>query len=413
MAVRSPATNRTGSRPGRQCGRRPRLAVRAHDVSVAHQLDGRARDAFRNSFGYLPRAVAVAPGRMNIIGEHTDYNLGFVLPAAIDRHVGVALSLRKDPGVRIRSDRYPMPVDFDTLPDRRQGNWTDYVLGVACQVRGVAEAAAGFEAAIVSEVPVGSGLSSSGALEVAVAVALLRAQDLQLPPLEIARLCQRAENSFVGARTGVMDQFTALLARAGNATLLDCRSMHHEPVPLPGPAFSWLLADTRVRHELAASAYNDRRAECEAAARELGVASLRDAGPDDLERITDPTQRRRARHVVSENARVLQAAAMLQRRSPRALGGILYASHASLRDDFAVSCRELDLLVELAAQGPTVVGARMMGGGFGGCVLILLETPGLDGLEQYLAEGYARVFHRTPEFHRVRSVDGVMPGAAS
>jgi galactokinase len=381
-------------------------------MSVAHQLDGRARDAFRDAFGYLPRSVAVAPGRMNIVGEHTDYNLGLVLPAAIDRHVGVALALRRDAHVRIRSDRYPMPVDYEALPAYRQSSWSDYVIGVADQVGRCAEGLPGFDAAIVSHIPIGAGLSSSGALEVAFAVALLRALGTERPPLDIARLCQRAENDFIGASTGIMDQFTGLLAQAGSAILLDCRSMEHEPVPLPGPAYAWLLADTHVHHELATSAYNQRRAECEAAAQALGVASLRDARPDDLERIADPVLRRRATHVVTENTRVLEAAAVLRRRSPGGLGGILYASHASLRDDFAVSCRELDSLVELAAPVPEVVGARMMGGGFGGCVLILLETTGLDQLEQHLAAGYAREFHRSPEFYRVRSVDGIMAGAA-
>jgi galactokinase len=230
-----------------------------------------------------------------------------------------------------------------------------------------------------------------------------------MPLLEIARLCQAAENGFVGARTGIMDQVTALKARGGNAMLLDCRSLEEEPVPLPDGRFAWLLADSRVRHELAGSAYNQRRAECEAAASALGLSSLRDATEADLERISNPVERHRARHVIRENARVLQAADALRRRAPRGLGPLLYASHESLRLDFAVSCRELDCLVELAAGTPQVIGARMMGGGFGGCVLVLAQSAGLDDLEQHLAEGYADEFHKTPEFYRVRSVDGAMP----
>jgi galactokinase len=229
-----------------------------------------------------------------------------------------------------------------------------------------------------------------------------------MPVLDIARLCQTAENVFVGARTGIMDQFTALTARGGNAMLLDCRSMDEEQVPLPDGRYAWLLADSRVRHELAGSAYNQRRAECEAAAKALGLASLRDATENDLERIDNPIERHRARHVISENARVLQAADALRRRAPRGLGPLLYASHESLRLDFAVSCRELDCLVELAAGTPQVIGARMMGGGFGGCVLVLLEATGTNDVEQHLAEGYAQEFHKTPEFYRVRSVDGAM-----
>ncbi len=377
-------------------------------MSAPHQLDQRARSGFRQAFGYPPGAVAVAPGRMNIIGEHTDYNEGWVLPAAIDRHVAVALRLRRDSHVALRSDRYQAAVDLDGLPSRRQGNWADYLIGVAREIDDHHGVGPGFDVFVASDLPVGSGLSSSGALEVATAVAMLAARGIEMAPLEIARLCQTAENVFVGARTGIMDQFTALKARGGNAILLDCRSLQEEQVPLPDGRFAWLLADSRVRHELAGSAYNKRRAECEAAATALGLSSLRDATEPDLERITSPIERHRARHVISENARVLQAADALRRRAPRGLGPILYASHESLRLDFAVSCRELDCLVELAAGTSQVIGARMMGGGFGGCVLVLLEATGMDDVEQHLAEGYAEEFHRAPEFYRVRSVDGAM-----
>ena len=378
-------------------------------MSARHRLDERARRAFHQAFGDPPGAVAVAPGRINIIGEHTDYNQGFVLPAAIDRHVGVAIRLRRDARIVMCSDRYARPVELPDLPIRRQDSWADYALGVALEVQKRAGSADGFESALVSDLPVGSGLSSSGALEVAFAVALLAARGIELPPLEIAQLCQAAENGFVGAQTGIMDQFTALQARAGNAMLLDCRSFAIQHLPLPDGRFSWLLADTRVHHELAASAYNQRRAQCESAATALGLSSLRDARPADLEQINDPVDRRRARHVLSENQRVLQAAAALRRRAPHELGPILYASHTSLRVDFEVSCRELDALVELAAQDRSVIGARMMGGGFGGCVLLLLNAAGIDEVEQHLAEGYAQEFRRSPEFYRIRSVDGVMP----
>ena len=378
-------------------------------MSASHQLDQRARTGFRQAFGYPPAAVCVAPGRMNIIGEHTDYNQGFVLPAAIDRHVALALRPRRDHRLALHSDRYQAAVELDAMPSRRQGNWGDYLLGVAREIDQQHGPGPGLDIFVASDLPVGSGLSSSGALEVAGAVAMLAARGIEMPPLEIARLCQRAENVFVGARTGIMDQFTALTARGGNAMLLDCRSMQDEQVPLPDGRYAWLLADSRVRHELAASAYNQRRAECEAAAKALGVASLRDASENDLDRIENTVEQHRARHVVTENARVQEAADALRRRAPRGLGPLLYASHESLRLDFAVSCRELDCLVELAAGTPQVIGARMMGGGFGGCVLVLVESAGLDDLEQHLAEGYADEFHKTPEFYRVRSVDGAMP----
>lgn len=378
-------------------------------MSAPHQLDERARAAFRQTFGYLPTAVAVAPGRINIVGEHTDYNQGFVLPAAIDRHVAVALRLRRDEEIILHSDRYANPVELASLPASKQGSWADYVLGVAYEVRQRVGESPGFDGVVVSDLAVGSGLSSSGAVEVAVAVALLAARGVKMPPIDIALICQAAENGFVGAQTGIMDQLTALKARAGNAMLLDCRSLESESVPLPDGRFNWLLADTRVRHGHASSGYNDRRQECEGAAKALGLASLRDAKEADLDRIENPVYRRRARHVVRENARVLKAADALRRRAPRDLGPILYASHDSLRVDFEVSCPELDCLVELAAGMPQVIGARMMGGGFGGCVLVLLDATGIDDVEQHLAEGYAEAYHRAPEFYRVRSVDGVMP----
>ncbi len=378
-------------------------------MSASHQVDERARAAFRQTFGYLPGSVAVAPGRINIVGEHTDYNQGFVLPAAIDRHVGVALRLRRDERIVLHSDRFSKPVDLASLPSRKQGGWADYLLGVADGIRQRVGDGPGFEAVVVSDLVVGSGLSSSGAVEVAAAVALLAARGVKMRPIDIALLCQAAENGFVRAQTGIMDQLTALKARAGNAMLLDCRSLDSESLPLPDGRFNWLLADTQVHHEHASSGYNDRRAECEAAASALGLTSLRDARKEDLDRIENPVYRRRARHVVRENARVLQAADALRRRAPRDLGPILYASHDSLRDDFEVSCAELDCLVELAADMPQVIGARMMGGGFGGCVLVLLDATGIDDIEQHLAEGYAAAYHRAPQFYRVRSVDGVMP----
>lgn len=346
---------------------------------------------------------------MNIIGEHTDYNEGWVLPAAIDRFVGVALRARRDADVVLHTDRYPTPVRLQGLPERKQGVWSDYVVGVAREVDALFGPGPGFDAVIVADLPVGSGLSSSGALEVATGVALLAARGITMAPAELARLCQQAENHFVGARTGIMDQFAALLARAGNAMLLDCRSLKHEDVPLPDGRYSWLLADTRVRHQLASSGYNERRLQCERAATVLGLRSLRDATEADLERIPDAVERSRARHVVTENGRVLAAADALRRRDAPALGPLLDASHESLRTDFAVSCPELDTLVGLAREVPQVVGARMMGGGFGGCVIVLLEAGGIDDLEQHLQIGYTDAFHRSAEFYRIRSVDGTMP----
>ena len=381
-------------------------------MSDAGQVEARSRAAFRQAFDGDPGSVAVAPGRMNIVGEHTDYNQGFALPAAIDLHVGVALRLRDDGKVVIHSDRYPDRVALDRLPEHRPGTWADYALGVASQLAARGLIQGGFEAAIVSEIPIGSGLSSSGALEVATAVALLRASGVDLPALEVAQLCQRAENEYVGARTGIMDQFTALSARAGYALLLDCRSLTASQVSLLPPRFTWLLADTQVHHQLASSSYNERRAQCDAAAKALGASSLRDLTAPDLARLQDPTLLRRARHVVAEDARVLDAVDALREGDARQLGAILFASHSSLRDDFEVSCAELDRLVDVAASKPSVLGARMMGGGFGGCVLVLLESDRVAEVEHDLAQAYRKSYPQPPAFYRVRSVDGVMPSGA-
>ena len=381
-------------------------------LSSAHLVDARARRLFQASFGYLPAAVITAPGRMNLIGEHTDYNDGFVLPAAIDRHAGVALSPRRDTAIRLVSDRYQGEARFPALPAVRRGDWTDHALGVMVEVRRRTGEASGYDVAIASDIPTGAGLSSSGALEVALALAIASMRGLHMPTVELARLCQQAENRFVGVRTGMMDQLTALNARAQNALLIDCRSLKSEQLPLPDARFSWLLADTRVKHELAASAYNRRRSECESAARRLGIASLRDAGERDLTRLADPVLLARARHVLTENARVLAAAQALRRREVTALGPLLRASHASLRDDFSVSCSELDTLAAAADQHPGVLGARMMGGGFGGCVLLLAEAAALPDIEAHLLQAYSERFHRAPEYYRVRSADGALAGRA-
>jgi galactokinase len=386
------------------------MALRAPSVSAGPQLEARLRSSFEEAFGGQPAAVAIAPGRINVIGEHTDYTGGLALPAAIDRYLAVGVRPRGENQVNVVSDGFPVMARLETLPGSRRGHWSDYVVGVARELAAAAGGCGGFDAAIVSDLPVGAGLSSSGALEVASALALLAAWGMEMRGLEIALLCQRAENAFVGARTGIMDQVAALFGRAGSALILDCRSLAWEAVPLPDDRFAFLLADTGVRHELAADAYNDRRLDCERAQRLLGVTDLRGVTSADLDRIPDACLRRRVRHVISENGRVRQAVEALRRRDVAALGPLLEASHASLRDDFEVSCAELDRLVELAAQVPAVVGARMMGGGFGGCVLLLAHREGLEGVEEHLRRGYAEAFQRTPAFHRVRSVNGALAG---
>ena len=376
-------------------------------MTAPARLRARVTQLFQETFRTDPTIVVSAPGRINIIGEHTDYNEGFVLPAAIDRYMTVAFRRRRQGATEMVSEQSDARLQFDELPAARHGTWGDYAIGVA---RALKEAGpSSFELAVTSTIPMGAGLSSSAALEVAAALAMLGdgAKDRSIP--ELARLCRDVENEFIGARTGIMDPFISLAGRAGAALLLDCRSLDARACPLPDTGYVWLLADTQIRHEIASSAYNDRRSACEAAAREMGLSSLRDATEADVNRLADPILRARARHVVAENARTLQAATVLEAGDLQALGPLLYASHASLKNDFEVSCEELDALVELAASAPGVIGARMMGGGFGGCVLILAAADGVDSLQTRLADGYAGRFGRPPAFYRVRIVDGAWP----
>ncbi|HYS01892.1 MAG TPA: galactokinase [Candidatus Eisenbacteria bacterium] len=373
-------------------------------MTTGEPLSRRAEDLFREAFHADPTAVVSAPGRINVIGEHTDYNDGFVLPAAIDRYVTVAFRPRPRGPVEMVSDQSEARLQFDGLPAQRQGTWGDYVIGVARALgdQGVSS----FELAATTTIPIGAGLSSSAALEVASVMAMVHPKAAGMPLADVARLCRRVENDFIGARTGIMDPFISLAGRAGTALLLDCRSLQARVCPLPGDRWEWVLADTRVKHENASSAYNERRAACEAAAKEMGVPSLRDATEADVNRLTDPVLRARARHVVAENARTLAAATVLESGDPQTLGPLLFASHASLKNDFEVSCEELDALVELAASAPGVIGARMMGGGFGGCVLILVAAEAVDPLQTRLAGAYAGRFGQPPAFYRVRAVDG-------
>ena len=331
-------------------------------------------DEFRTRFGAEPR-VFRAPGRVNLIGEHTDYNDGFVMPVAIEFATRVAIASRADRLVRVFSRNFEAGFEFDLDEPRpeRRADWTDYVRGVAVTLEYAGHRLRGADLLIRGEVPMGSGLGSSAAIEVAAALALLAVSGLALEPLEVARLAQLAENTFVGMRCGIMDQFASCHGREGSAVLLDCRSLEYRLLALPAEV-RLVIANTMVKHELASSEYNRRRADCEAAARGLGVRALRDATLDQLERWKDrlgEAAYRRARHIISENARVEEAAVALERTDLATFGRLMGESHRSLKEDYEVSCPELDLMVELAGRLPGVHGARMTGGGFGGAVLLL------------------------------------------
>ncbi len=338
----------------------------------------------------LPGVTADAPGRVNLIGEHTDYNGGFVLPAAIPQRTCVELTLRDDDQVVAESEGLGGGT-YRLGHERRGGGWLDYAQGLTAVLAAEGHRLTGFEVRVRSEVPIGSGLSSSAALEVALLRALRQAFDLPPDDVQIALLAQRAENDFVGARVGIMDQMAASLADEHTALFLDTRSLVYERVPLP-PNGELVVVHSGVVHDHASGDYNTRRAECERAAELLGVAQLRDLDLGDLPRVESlpaPLDRR-ARHVVTEDARVLEAVDALRAGDARRLGALFLASHASMRDDYAVSVPDVDQLVDLAAADPDVFGARLTGGGFGGSIVALAAAGTARRVARDLTERYAR-----------------------
>ena len=344
--------------------------------------------------------LAAAPGRVNLIGEHTDYNGGFVLPTAIPQQTRVELVPRAEQqDVSARSTSAAESGTFTLGRERQRGDWVDYVQGVtwALRQRGF-DIPGGFELSISSDVPLGAGLSSSAALEVAVLRAIRQAFDLQdLDDVTLALLGQVAENDFVGARCGIMDQMAASLADGATALFLDTRTLAYQRLALPADA-DLVVVHSGISHGIAGGEYNTRRAECEAAAHELGVPQLRDLGMHDLPRIEQLPEPlgRRARHVVTEDQRVLDAVAALESGDVAGLGELFFASHASMRDDFDVSVPQVDLLVELARAEPDIYGARMTGGGFGGAVVMLARRDTGRAVGERIARSYAERSGRQP-----------------
>jgi galactokinase len=362
-------------------------------------LAAAASELLRRRLGESPVWLAAAPGRINLIGEHTDYNDGFVLPMAIDRHVVLAAAPARDPRrgslsffSRELDSAVEIPLHEAVQP--AEPGWSNYVRGVVAgfQRRGVQLPT--LDAVVLSDVPLGGGLSSSAALEVGAATLLAAAAGVDLPPLDQARLCQQAEQRFAGVPCGIMDQLACTMGDPAGALLIDCRTDAVRPVPLPSDRAVVLVCNSQVRHALGDGAYARRRAECTEAARLLDVLSLRAATESQVEAARDrlpPAVFRRARHVTSENARTEQAAAALAAHDYQTVGSLMYESHRSLRDDYEVSCPELDALVEAArAIGVAggVWGARLTGGGFGGCTVTLVRPEAADALAAELAQRY-------------------------
>ncbi|HVR70007.1 MAG TPA: galactokinase [Vicinamibacteria bacterium] len=375
----------------------------------------RSRRAFRDLYGRDPRLFR-APGRVNLIGEHTDYNDGFVLPIALDRDTLVAAAPRPDRRLRARSADHGEEgeIDLDAPPPPRRGTWLDYVEGTARVLEERIGPVPGADLLVAGDVPEGAGLSSSAALEMAVAAALASLAGWRLDRRALALAGQAAEHRFVGTRCGIMDQLVSMLGEAGHALLIDCRSLETRPIPLPPDRAAILVFDSGVRHRHSSGEYNVRRAQCEEAAARLGaltpgVRALRDVAPDDLERhaaaLGEPL-RRRARHVVSEIHRTALAASALSRGDLAGFGRLMFASHASLRDDFEVSVPELDTLVQAARSAPGVLGARMTGGGFGGCTVTLAEAAQVEAAGTAIAAAFALRFGRAPAWFVTRAADG-------
>ncbi|HEY0258992.1 MAG TPA: galactokinase [Lacisediminihabitans sp.] len=373
------------------------------------------RSGFTETFGYEPAGLWSAPGRVNLIGEHTDYNGGFVLPFAIDRRTVVALALRDDCLARVASSFADEVVEIDLTelsPDRLHG-WAAYPLGVAWALgeHGAdLSAVPGFDAYIESDVPVGSGLSSSAAIESAVAIALNDVWRLRLDRPELASVGQLAENKAVGAPTGIMDQSASLLGQKDSAVFLDCRSLESQIVDLGLTAAGLvvLVMDTGVSHAHATGGYAERRASCELGARMLGVESLREVSIDDLPRartILDDVTFRRVRHVVTEDQRVLDTVRTLRESGPAAIGELLDASHRSMRDDFEISVPELDLAVE-TAQENGAIGARMTGGGFGGAAIALIRKDDLSRIQVAIEGAFAEHGFGLPDTFVVVAAQG-------
>jgi galactokinase len=375
-----------------------------------------AERGFERRLGVRPPVVVRAPGRVNLIGEHTDYNDGFVLPMAIDRAVWIALRPRRDGRVIAYALDLDDATDFplEALENTNEG-WAEYLKGVAWSLQEAGYALQGWEGVIIGDVPRGAGLSSSAALELATARAFSTVSDVLWDPAKMAKVCQRAENDWVGMRCGIMDQMISAAGHANHALLIDCRSLETKLVPLP-PDTAVIVLDTATRRGLVDSVYNERREQCEAAARFFGVPALRDVSVAQFEahaNALDDTTRRRARHVVTENARTLQAAEAMQRGDPREIGYLMNASHASLRDDFEVSSRELDAMAACARQEDTCHGARMTGAGFGGCAIALVQADAAEAFSASVAVCYRDVVGITPNIHICEAAQGAEVAAGS
>ena len=373
-------------------------------------------ETFRTVFAAEPTDFVQAPGRVNLIGEHTDYNDGFVLPMAIESNVRIALRPRPDHRINLCSGNFSQQVTFglDNLRhDDGKAKWSEYCRGVAWVMLEKGLPLRGMDAVIIGDVPIGAGLSSSAAMEVASAWAFQVAAGFRMDPVDMALPCQKAENEWVGMRCGIMDQFISVLGRKDHALLIDCRSLTYEAVPLPH-SYSFVITNSMVRRGLVDSAYNERRAQCEEGVRLLqkrlpAIRALRDVSNDELEHFRNDLPEltyRRCRHVVTENTRALQSVAALKAGRAAEFGRLMNASHDSLRDDYQVSRNELDTLVTIAHSTHGCLGSRLTGAGFGGCTVSLVQTGAVEAFVDKVSQEYARITGLTPAIYVSRAAVG-------
>ena len=378
------------------------------------EISKELQQQFRTRYG-SPARIFRAPGRVNLIGEHTDYNDGYVMPVAIDLAVWIAIASRDDRKLVIHSINFSESAEISLQDGSRpaQRQWSDYIQGVAVNLEKVGYRLRGANLLVRGDVPIGSGLSSSAAIEVASALALLANSGFSMDRVELAQLCHRAENQFVGVEVGIMDPFVSCCGQAGQALMLDCRSLDYRLIPLPDDA-SLVICNTMVKHELGSGEYNIRRAQCEEGVKVLSqslpnVRALRDATLEQLEQhgseLSDVVYRR-CRHVISENARVMRAAAALKMGELHSFGVLMGESHSSLRDDYEVSCPELDCMVELASGQAGVYGARMTGGGFGGSTISVVQTGALGDFRTSVSAAYKKATGLTPEIFVSSTAEG-------
>jgi len=367
---------------------------------------------FQEKYGVAPSLVAYAPGRINIIGEHTDYNFGLAMPAAINRWVVVCLRPRPDQIISVTSQNYHDTMEF-TLGTAFEPSksWQKYTYGSITIFGGQFPIQKGFDAVIWGNVPIGSGVSSSAAMEVALMNALRAAYQADMDDFALVKLCQRVEHEYLKVNSGLLDQYASQFSRIGKLMILDFNALSSEYVDADMKDWTWILADTKVKRELAGSKYSERVQETANALKEIqqknpAVKGFRDITVEDIGSISDASQEKRIQHLVSENLRVQEAAKALQEQNFTALGNILTASHVSLRDDYEVSCPELDFLVDAALQLPYCAGSRMMGGGFGGCTINLVRKDSVLKFSNFLTDEYAREYDIITEITNYQLVDG-------